>query len=42
MEKITKIREQITPIGDGNPLSFHRLSFSPLIREQITPIGDGN
>ena len=38
-----KIREQITPKGDGNiqpTPSTLRISLS--IREQITPKGDGN
>ena len=42
-EEDYNIRENITPIGDGN---FYRsstiYSFSIMIRENITPIGDGN
>ena len=37
------IRENITPIGDGNDkLLQATLIERPLIRENITPIGDGN
>ena len=39
-----KIRENITPIGDGNTRpskDSNAYSFSN-IRENITPIGDGN
>ena len=36
------IREQITPKGDGNIISFLSIVFHLLIREQITPKGDGN
>ena len=37
------IRENITPIGDGN-FEPNRMTFRDLdeIRENITPIGDGN
>ena len=43
VDKIKKIRENITPRGDGN---FSR-SLTPIIicsyiRENITPRGDGN
>ena len=40
---IMRIRENITPIGDGN--FFVTLAIKTLlilIRENITPIGDGN
>ena len=38
-----KIRENITPIGDGNLIKFLSITvLSCLIRENITPIGDGN
>ena len=38
-----RIREQITPKGDGNllPFLFDQL-LNLFIREQITPKGDGN
>ena len=38
------IRENITPIGDGNfkLLYFYLAESIGLIRENITPIGDGN
>ena len=38
------IRENITPIGDGNPRLFNfQCPFNyNIIRENITPIGDGN
>ena len=43
--KIFKIiRENITPIGDGNlpaPCTSS-VAVTPIIRENITPIGDGN
>ena len=44
VKEIMKIRENITPIGDGNHcLGFHRVPQNIyLIRENITPIGDGN
>ena len=39
------IRENITPIGDGNNLEVlntYKLLLYVFIRENITPIGDGN
>ena len=36
------IRENITPIGDGNYFYIFQLSCYSYIRENITPIGDGN
>ena len=38
------ISENITPIGDGNPVSVsnHPPIYPFLISENITPIGDGN
>ena len=42
-DKKQKIREQITPKGDGNELSPESIEVGNLrIREQITPKGDGN
>ena len=40
--EISKIREQITPKGDGNIIIFYRITLQVNIREQITPKGDGN
>ena len=38
-----RIRENITPRGDGNPFTAILIAFAPLfIRENITPRGDGN
>ena len=38
-----KIRENITPRGDGNFLNSNSKQFNSLpIRENITPRGDGN
>ena len=40
---IFEIRENITPIGDGNDkYLLNALYCHNLIRENITPIGDGN
>ena len=39
------IRENITPIGDGNKIKYLNMFIELnliLIRENITPIGDGN
>ena len=38
-----KIRENITPRGDGNySYKFYQIQLCLLIRENITPRGDGN
>ena len=42
---IALIRENITPIGDGNVhiiLIIIQIIITQSIRENITPIGDGN
>ena len=42
MKKSIKIREHITPKGDGNSINFTGSFSCVKIREHITPKGDGN